>query len=147
MARPRPFASRHENERSESKTDGLGTVSRRIPSKNQEILKMVPKLTAEQRRAALDKGMQIRIKRAEYKAKLKNGLMSIEQFFELADGGDQAASGMRVESLIRSMPSFAAPRTQKLMKSLHISTSRRVQGLGYIQREGLIEALGGGRRE
>lgn len=43
---------------------------------------MVPKLTAEQRRAALDKGMQIRIKRAEYKAKLKNGLMSIEQFFE-----------------------------------------------------------------
>lgn len=108
---------------------------------------MVPKLTAEQRRAALDKGMQIRIKRAEYKAKLKNGLMSIEQFFELADGGDQAASGMRVESLIRSMPGFAAPRTQKLMKSLHIRTSRRVQGLGYIQRDGLIEALGGGRRE
>lgn len=66
---------------------------------------MVPKLTAEQRRAALDKGMQIRIKRAEYKAKLKNVLMS------------------------------------------NISTSRRVQGLGYIQREGLIEALGGGRRE
>lgn len=108
---------------------------------------MVPKLTAEQRRAALDKGMQVRIKRAEYKAKLKNGLMSIEQFFESADGGDQAASGMRVESLIRSMPGFAAPRTQKLMKSLHISTSRSVQGLGYIQREGLIEALGGGRRE
>lgn len=27
---------------------------------------MVPKLTAEQRRAALDKGMQIRLKRAEY---------------------------------------------------------------------------------
>lgn len=105
---------------------------------------MVPKLTAEQRRAALDKGMQIRIKRAEYKAKLKNGLMSIEEFFELAGGGDQAASGMRVESLIRSMPGFAAPRTQKLMKSLRISTSRRVQGLGYIQREGLIEALGGG---
>lgn len=33
---------------------------------------MVPKLTAEQRRAALDKGMQIRLKRAEYKARLKN---------------------------------------------------------------------------
>lgn len=72
---------------------------------------MVPKLTAEQRRAALDKGMQIRLKRAEYKAKL------------------------------------AVPRTQKLMKSLNISTSRRVQGLGYIQREGLIKALGGGSRE
>ena len=48
--------ARHENERSASKTDGLGAVSRRIPSKNQEILKMVPKLTAEQRREALDKG-------------------------------------------------------------------------------------------
>ncbi|MFR5807532.1 MAG: integration host factor, actinobacterial type [Collinsella sp.] len=147
MARPRPFASRHENERSESKIDGLGTVSRRIPSKNQEILKMVPKLTAEQRRAALDKGMQIRLKRAEYKARLKNGLMSIEQFFELADGGEQAALGMRVESLIRSMPGYAVPRTETLMKSLHISESRRVMGLGYVQREGLIKALGGGCRE
>lgn len=108
---------------------------------------MVPKLTAEQRRAALDKGMQIRLKRAEYKARLKNGLMSIEQFFELADGGEQAALGMRVESLIRSMPGYAVPRTETLMKSLHISATRRVKGLGYIQREGLIKALGGGRRE
>lgn len=108
---------------------------------------MVPKLTAEQRRAALDKGMQIRLKRAEYKARLKNGLMSIEQFFELADGGEQAALGMRVESLIRSMPGYAVPRTETLMKSLHISESRRVMGLGYVQREGLIKALGGGRRE
>ena len=69
---------------------------------------MVPKLTAEQRRAALDKGMQIRLKRAEYKARLKNGLMSIEQFFELADGGEQAALGMRVtpddEQACRAQP-------------------------------------------
>lgn len=108
---------------------------------------MVPKLTAEQRREALDKGMQIRLKRAEYKVKLKYGIMSIERLFDLADGGDQAASGMRVESLIRSMPGYAAPRTQKLMKSLHISATRRVKGLGYIQREGLIKALGGGCRE
>lgn len=48
---------------------------------------MVPKLTAEQRRAALDKGMQIRLKR------------------------------------------------------------EACTGLGYIQREGLIKALGGGCRE
>lgn len=108
---------------------------------------MVPKLTAEQRRAALDRGMQIRLKRAEYKAKLKNGLMSVEQFFELADSGEQAASGMRVESLIRSMPGYAVPRTEQLMKRLRISASRRVKGLGYVQREGLIKALGGGCRE
>lgn len=37
---------------------------------------MVPKLTAEQRRAALDKGMQIRLKRAEYKARLKVAMFS-----------------------------------------------------------------------
>ena len=108
---------------------------------------MVPNLTAEQRRAALDKGMQIRCKRADYKVKLKYGIMSIEQFFELADGGEQAALGMRVESLIRSMPGYAVPRTETLMKSLHISANRRVRGLGYVQREGLIKALGGGCRE
>lgn len=40
---------------------------------------MVPKLTAEQRRAALDKGMQIRCKRADYKVKLKYGIMPSER--------------------------------------------------------------------
>lgn len=54
---------------------------------------------------------------------------------------------MRVEYLIGSMPGYAKKRTRQLMKSLHISTTRRVQGLGHVQREGLIKALGGGCRE
>ena len=44
---------------------------------------MVPKLTTKQRRAALDKGMQIRLERAEYKQKLKDGSMTVEQFFNM----------------------------------------------------------------
>lgn len=104
---------------------------------------MVPKLTAEQRRAALDKGMQIRIKRAEYKAKLKNGLMSIEQFFELADGGDQAASGMRVESLLTSLPWYGEVRSRQLINELRIAQGRKVKGLGTTQRARLLSILAG----
>lgn len=104
---------------------------------------MVPKLTAEQRRAALDKGMQIRIKRAEYKAKLKNGLMSIEQFFELADGGDQAASGMRVESMLTSLPGYGEVRSRQLMNELRIAQGRKVKGLGTTQRARLLSILAG----
>lgn len=104
---------------------------------------MVPKLTAEQRRAALDKGMQIRIKRAEYKAKLKNGLMSIEQFFELADGGDQAASGMHVESLLTSLPGYGEVRSRQLMNELRIAQGRKVKGLRTTQRARLLSILAG----
>lgn len=104
---------------------------------------MVPKLTAEQRRAALDKGMQIRIKRAEYKAKLKNGLMSIEQFFEMADGGDQAASGMRVYSLLTSLPGYGEVRSRQLMNELRIAQGRKVKWLGTTQRARLLSILAG----
>lgn len=104
---------------------------------------MVPKLTAEQRRTALDKGMQIRIKRAEYKAKLKNGLMSIEQFFELADGGDQSASVMRVYSLLTSLPGYGEVRSRQLMNELSIAQGRKVKGLGTTQRARLLSILAG----
>lgn len=65
---------------------------------------MIPKLTTEQRRAALDKGMQIRHQRAEYREQLKKGALPLEKFFQLADEGDQAASGMRVKAMIAALP-------------------------------------------
>ena len=108
---------------------------------------MVPVLTEEERRQNLDKAMRIRKERSEIRASLKAKRMSIEEFFELADNGNEAARGMRVEALIRSMPNYALPRTQQLMKRLRISSSRRVKGLGKHQRNGLVEALGGKKHE
>lgn len=104
---------------------------------------MVPKLTAKQRRAALDKGMQIRLKRAEYKQKLKDGTMTVEQFFKLADSGYQAAYGMRVYSLLTLLPGYGEVRSRQLMNDLHIAQGRKVKGLGTTQRAKLLSVLMG----
>lgn len=41
---------------------------------------MIPKLTTEQRHAALDKGMQIRHQRAEYREQLKVGMRKRDDY-------------------------------------------------------------------
>lgn len=108
---------------------------------------MVTIMTGDERRKALDRALEIRRQRSDIRQHLKTGALGIDGFFELADRNYQAAAGMRVEYLIGSMPGYAKKRAQQLMKSLHISTTRRVQGLGHVQREGLIRALGGGCSE
>lgn len=102
---------------------------------------MIPKLTTEQRHAALDKGMQIRHRRAEYREQLKKGALPLEKFFELADEGDQAAAGMRVKQMITALPGYAETRAEQLMKKLHIASSRKVKGLGRNQRANLLSTL------
>lgn len=103
---------------------------------------MVTIMTGDERRRALDRALEIRRQRSDIRQHLKTGALGIDGFLELADRNYQAAADMRVEYLIRSMPGYAKKRTQQLMKSLHISAGRRVRGLGHVQREGLIKALG-----
>ena len=102
---------------------------------------MIPKLTTEQRHAALDKGMQIRHQRAEYREQLKKGALPPEKFFELADEGDQAAAGMRVKQMITALPGYAETRAEQLMKKLRIASGRKVKGLGKNQRANLLSTL------
>lgn len=102
---------------------------------------MVPILTKEQRQENLAKGMQIRHQRAEYREQLKKGTLPLEKFFELADEGDQAASGMRVKAMIAALPGYAETRAEQLMKKLHIASSRKVKGLGRNQRANLLSTL------
>lgn len=102
---------------------------------------MVPILTAEQRRESLAKGLQIRSRRASYRAALKDGSMNPRRIFELADGGDSAVLNMRVRALVSAMPGYGKKRTALLMHRLCISENRRVGGLGNRQREALLAAL------
>lgn len=106
---------------------------------------MIPNLTDDERRKNLDKAMQLRQMRAAIRKRLKSGEMSIEAFFALADGGSEAASGMRAKLLVSAMPKVGFASTQKIMKALGISEDRRVRGLGSRQRETLIGLFGGGR--
>lgn len=72
---------------------------------------MVPILTEEERRQNLDKALKARRERAEVRAKLASGEMSVDDVFKLADAGNEAILRMPVESLIRSLPGYAPSRT------------------------------------
>lgn len=108
---------------------------------------MVPILTEEERRQNLDKALKARRERAEVRAKLASGEMSVDDVFRLADDGNEAILRMPVESLIRSLPGYALSRAQKLTKRLRIAQSRRIRGLSTRQRNELLEALGGNSDE
>jgi len=96
-----------------------------------------PKLTDEQRKAALAKAAEARRVRAEVKELLKTGSMRISELFERADQDDLIA-GLKVESLVASMPGTGKIKAKRLMESIGIAENRRIRGLGVNQREALI---------
>ena len=91
----------------------------------------LPQLTDEQRKAALEKAAQARHARAELRANIKSGKVTLE---EVLDSDDPIANRMKVSALIESLPGYGKAKATKIMDELGISASRRVKGLGARQR-------------
>lgn len=104
---------------------------------------MVPTLTTDERRANLDKAMQVRSERKTLRDSLKAGTCSIGRVLELADNGCAAAANMRVKQLISAMPGYGFALTQQAMHDLRIAECKRVKGLGQHQRAALVSLFGG----
>ena len=96
----------------------------------------LPQLTEEQRKQALAKAAEARKKRAEIKAQLKSGKLSLDGL--LARSGDDIVGKMKVSNVLESLPGVGKVRATKIMEELDISASRRVRGLGAKQREQLL---------
>ena len=96
-----------------------------------------PKLTDEQRKAALAKAAEARRVRAEVKELLKTGSLRLPELFERAEA-DPLVAGLKVESLIASMPGTGKIKAKRLMESIGISENRRIRGLGDKQKEALL---------
>lgn len=96
-----------------------------------------PQLSPEQRAAALAKSTRARQVRAQVKAKVKNGDLDIAAVFSLAQS-DESISKMRVIELLESITGLGKVRAQALMERLTISPTRRVGGLGALQRSALL---------
>jgi hypothetical protein len=96
-----------------------------------------PKLTDEQRKAALEKAAEARRVRAEVKELLKTGSLRISELFDKAES-DELIAGLKVESLIASMPGTGKIKAKRLMESIGIAENRRIRGLGANQKEALI---------
>ena len=100
-----------------------------------------PSSTPEQRAAALEKAAQARRIRAELKELLKSGSVSLERLFERADE-DELIAGMKVYSLIASLPGVGKVKAGRTMKEIGIADNRRIRGLSDRQRQALLDELG-----
>ena len=100
----------------------------------------IPTLTAEERKAALEKAKEARIKRAEIREKLKSGKLTLEQVIDMKD--DPVIGRMKVSTLIETLPGYGKAKSEKIMNELQIAESRRLRGLGDRQQAALLERLG-----
>ena len=91
-----------------------------------------PKLTPQQRNAALLKAVASRKRRAEIKSKIKSSDFTIDNVLELAQH-DDAIAKMRVRELLEALSGVGKVRAQSLMEKLNISPTRRIAGLGRHQ--------------
>ncbi len=96
-----------------------------------------PKLTDEQRRAALAKAAEARRVRAETKELLKTGSLRLSELFEQAET-DTILAGLKVERAIAAMPGTGKIKAKRLMESIGIAENRRIRGLGENQRAALL---------
>lgn len=92
----------------------------------------VPVLTAEQRRAALEKAARVRRERAEVKNRLKHSRASLADVIRTGDTNEVVAK-MKVVDVLQAMPGMGKVRAKAMMQRLQISESRRVRGLGVNQ--------------
>jgi DNA uptake protein ComE-like DNA-binding protein len=98
-----------------------------------------PQLTPEQRTAALAKAAEARAARAEIKARLKMGSLTLAQALA---SDDSNVGKLKVVSLLESLPGVGKVKARRVMDEIGIADNRRVQGLGAQQRAALLDQLG-----
>ncbi|MBL6619945.1 MAG: integration host factor, actinobacterial type [Ilumatobacteraceae bacterium] len=98
-----------------------------------------PALTPEQRKAALEKAAAARTARAEVKARLKMGSLSLA---EALGSDDVHIAKMKVVALLEALPKVGKVKARRIMDEVGIADNRRIQGLGAQQRAALLERLG-----
>ncbi len=101
-----------------------------------------PKLTDEQRRAALAKAADARRARAEIKEQLKMGSITLRELFPRA-GDDDIVAKMKVVAVLESLPGVGKVKARRTMEEIGISETRRVRGLGDQQRAALLRTFPG----
>ena len=104
----------------------------------------LPKLSPEERAAALEKAAEIRKARAKLKEQLKAGKTTLTKVLDQAEA-DEVAGKLKVSAVLQSMPGIGKVRATQIMEKLKIAESRRLRGLGEQQRKALLAefAVGG----
>ena len=95
----------------------------------------LPKMTDEQRAAALEKAKAARAKRSALRADIKAGKISLA---EVLGSTDEIVKKTKVKQILVSLPGVGAVTAQKAMEEIGIDENRRVGGLGSNQKEKLL---------
>lgn len=98
----------------------------------------LPKLTPEQREAALAKAGVARRVRAEVKNRLKHSGATLSDVIAESRVNEFVAK-LKVIDLLRSMPGVGAVKAREIMDRLGIADSRRLRGLGTHQIKALLD--------
>jgi transposase len=98
----------------------------------------LPKLTPEQREAALAKAAAARQVRAEVKNRLKHSGATLSEVMAEARANEFVGK-LKVIDLLRSMPGVGAVKAQEIMDRVGIADSRRLRGLGTNQIKALLD--------
>jgi S13-like H2TH domain len=96
-----------------------------------------PPRSDEQRRAALERAAEARRVRAELKAGLQQGDLSLHEVFTRA-GSDPVVANTKILTVLESLPHLGKVRSRRLLAELEISERQRVRGVGPNQRERLV---------
>ena len=96
----------------------------------------IPQLTTEQLQAARAAATQARRARADLKAKVRTGALTLSAALDEASGDDVLAH-VKVVDLLKAMPRVGDKRAAEIMERLEIAANRRVRGLGRHQVAGL----------
>ena len=96
----------------------------------------IPQLTTEQLQAARAAATQARRVRAELKAKVRTGALSLGEALDVAQADDVLAH-VKVVDLLKSLPRVGERRATAVLEKLDIAANRRVRGLGRHQIAGL----------
>lgn len=96
-----------------------------------------PQLSDDQRAQALARAAEARRIRAEVKELLKTGSLTFRELLERADS-DDLIGGLKVESVLASMPGTGKVKAKRMMEAHGIADNRRLRGLGDKQRAALL---------
>jgi guanylate kinase len=100
-----------------------------------------PTLTDEQRASARARAVAARRERANLKNSLTCGEIGVAEILRLASSDSdlgRAASRLRVQDVLLSLPKMGEARADTLLVSVGISGNRRIKGLGKRQTQRLL---------
>jgi hypothetical protein len=101
-----------------------------------------PILSEEARNAALAKAAEARRVRAEIKERLKMRSITFPEVLELAKS-DETVAKTKVLVILESLPGLGKVKARKVLETVGIAETRRLQGLGEQQKVKLLDLLGG----